>query len=71
MCKNLNTEFSFGRKKIIYETTSFKSHKMRVKFLSAKVNDLGHIKSTMYKDTNIYQIIKTLWTTTIYFYYFF
>ena len=68
MCvKNLNAEFSFGRKKIIYKTTSFKSHKMRVKFLSPKVNVIEDIKSITYKDTNIYQIIKTLQTTTIFF----
>ena len=54
------------KNKIIFETTSFKSHEMRVKFLSSKVNDLVDIKSTIYKYTNIYQIIKILQTTTIF-----
>ena len=58
--------YSEEKNKIIYETTSFKSHKMRVKFLSSKVSDLEDIKSTTYKNTNIYQIIKILPTTTIF-----
>ena len=37
---------------------------MGVKFLSPKVNALGDTKITIYKDTNIYQIIKILQTTT-------
>ena len=58
--------YSEEKSKIIYETTSFKSHKMRVKFLLLKVNDIGDIKSTIYNDADIYQIIKILPTTTIF-----
>ena len=54
------------KNKVKFETTSFKGHKMRITFLSSKVNGLGDIKSTIYKNTNIYQIIKILQTTTIF-----
>ena len=61
MCVKIQTLnfHSKEKNKIIYETTSFKSHKIRVKFLSPKVNDIEDIKSIIYKDANIYQIIKT------------
>ena len=52
--------YSEEKDKIIYKTASFRIRKMRIKILSLKVNDHGDIKSSIYKNTDIYQIIKIL-----------